>query len=47
LNRLRLLGWTILRFTADDVLRFPERLIAQVLTALEIATNGKLSTSNR
>jgi hypothetical protein len=47
LNRLRLLGWTILRFTADDVLRHPERLIAQVRAALEIATNGKRSTSNR
>jgi hypothetical protein len=42
LNRLRLLGWTILRFTADDVLRFPERLIAQVTAARKIATNGKI-----
>jgi hypothetical protein len=47
LNRLRLLGWTILRFTVDDVLRNPERLIAQVSTALKIAADGKLSTSNR
>jgi very-short-patch-repair endonuclease len=34
LNRLRLLGWTVLRFTADDVLRHPERVIAQVRAAL-------------
>ena len=47
LNRLHLLGWTILRFTAADVLRFPERLIAQVRDALKIATNGRLPTSNR
>jgi hypothetical protein len=44
LNRLRLLGWTILRFTAADVLRFPGRLIAQVRTALKIATNVQLHT---
>jgi very-short-patch-repair endonuclease len=30
LNRLRLLGWTVLRFTADDVLRHPERVVDQV-----------------
>jgi hypothetical protein len=42
LNRLRLLGWTILRFTAADVLRFPERMIAQVRAALKIATNVQL-----
>jgi very-short-patch-repair endonuclease len=34
LNRLRLLGWTVLRFTADDVLRHPERVVAQVQAAL-------------
>ncbi len=34
LNRLRLLGWTVLRFTADDVLRHPERLVAQVRQVL-------------
>lgn len=34
LNRLRLAGWTILRFTADDVLRYPDRVVAQVRTAL-------------
>jgi very-short-patch-repair endonuclease len=44
LNRLRLLGWTILRFTAADVLRFPERLVAQVSAALMIATNVRLHT---
>jgi Protein of unknown function (DUF559) len=44
LNRLRLLGWTVLRFTADDVHRHPDRLIAQVREAIMIATNGKLST---
>jgi very-short-patch-repair endonuclease len=30
LNRLRLLGWTVLRFTADDVLRNPDRVVAYV-----------------
>lgn len=34
-NHLRALGWTILRFTADDVLRNPARLIRQVRTATE------------
>jgi very-short-patch-repair endonuclease len=33
-NRLRLLGWTVVRFTADDVLRHPERVVAQVRVAL-------------
>lgn len=36
-NRLRLLDWTVLRFTADDVLRHPLRMIAQVRTALAAA----------
>jgi very-short-patch-repair endonuclease len=44
LNRLRLVGWTILRFTAADVLRFPERMVAQVHAALKIATNVRLRT---
>jgi hypothetical protein len=35
LNRLRLEGWTVLRFTADDVLRNPARLVAQVRAALK------------
>jgi len=35
LNRLRLLGWTVLRFTADDVLRNPDRMIAQIRAALK------------
>ena len=30
LNRLHLLGWTVLRFTADDVLRNPGRMLAQI-----------------
>jgi very-short-patch-repair endonuclease len=34
LNRPRLLGWTVLRFTADDVLRHPDRVVAQVRAAL-------------
>lgn len=34
LNRLRLLGWTVLRFTADDVLRHPERVVTRVRRAL-------------
>jgi very-short-patch-repair endonuclease len=34
LNRIRLLGWTVLRFTADDILRRPERVLAQVRRAL-------------
>jgi len=44
LNRLRLLGWTILRFTAADVIRFPERMVAQVGAALKIATSVRLHT---
>ncbi|GII26386.1 hypothetical protein Pme01_59830 [Planosporangium mesophilum] len=34
LNRLRLLGWTVLRFTADDVLRHPDRVVEHVRCAL-------------
>ncbi|GAA0919891.1 DUF559 domain-containing protein [Virgisporangium aurantiacum] len=33
LNRLHLLGWTVLRFTADDVLRNPARTLAVVRAA--------------
>jgi very-short-patch-repair endonuclease len=34
LNALRAAGWTVLRFTADDVLRNPTRIIAQVTAVL-------------
>ena len=34
-NALRALRWTLLRFTADDVLRHPKRLVAQVRSALQ------------
>jgi hypothetical protein len=34
LNALRAAGWTVLRFTADDVLRHPERVVAQVIAVL-------------
>jgi hypothetical protein len=34
LNRLRLLGWTVLRFTSDDVLRNPDRMLAHIRAAL-------------
>jgi len=33
-NALRAVGWTVLRFTADDVLRHPGRVVAQVRSAL-------------
>ena len=36
LNRLRLLDWTVLRFTADDVLRNPDRMLAQIRAALNV-----------
>jgi hypothetical protein len=36
LNRLRLLDWTVLRFTADDVLRNPDRMLAQIRAALNL-----------
>ncbi|GIJ47451.1 hypothetical protein Val02_43370 [Virgisporangium aliadipatigenens] len=35
LNRLRLAGWTVLRFTADDVLRHPDRVVRQVRATLK------------
>ena len=35
-NALRALSWTLLRFTAEDVLRHPQRLVAQVRSALQI-----------
>ena len=38
LNALHALGWTVLRFTADDVLRFPGRLVSQVCAA--VRTSG-------
>jgi len=34
LNRLHLMGWTVLRFTAADVLRTPGRTLTQIRTAL-------------
>jgi very-short-patch-repair endonuclease len=34
LNALRTAGWTVLRFTAADVLRHPERVVVQVRTVL-------------
>jgi very-short-patch-repair endonuclease len=34
LNALRAAGWTILRFTADDVLRHPERVTNQTRAVL-------------
>ncbi|MEJ3743767.1 DUF559 domain-containing protein [Actinomycetes bacterium KLBMP 9797] len=34
LNALRALGWLVLRFTADDVLRNPERTVRQVVAAI-------------
>jgi len=43
LNRLRLAGWTVLRFTADD-LRHPSRLAHQVREALKIAASGTPAT---
>ncbi|MFY1687954.1 DUF559 domain-containing protein [Plantactinospora sp. WMMB782] len=33
-NELRAAGWVVLRFTADDVLRHPTRLLAQVTQAI-------------
>jgi hypothetical protein len=33
-NRLTLLGWTVLRFTADDVLRNRDRVLAQIRAAV-------------
>jgi very-short-patch-repair endonuclease len=38
-NRLRLLGWTVLRFTADDVLRNPARVVNQVRAAISKVIN--------
>jgi very-short-patch-repair endonuclease len=39
LNRLRMAGWTVLRFTAEDVLRRPAETARMVLFAL--ATAGR------
>ncbi|HYW27051.1 MAG TPA: DUF559 domain-containing protein [Terriglobales bacterium] len=33
-NALRALGWSLLRFTADDLLRHPTRMVVQVCAAL-------------
>jgi REase_MTES_1575 len=37
-NALRALGWTLLRFTADDVLRNPSLVTSQVRSALKHST---------
>lgn len=34
LNALRAAGWLVLRFTADDVLRHPDRVVRQVILAI-------------
>jgi very-short-patch-repair endonuclease len=34
LNALRAAGWTVLRFTADDVLRHPQATVSQVVSAM-------------
>jgi len=39
-NRLRLCGWTLLRFTADDVLRRPEWTVGCVRTLLGSAASS-------
>jgi Protein of unknown function (DUF559) len=36
LNRLRLLDWGVLRFTADDVVHNPDRMLAQIRAALNL-----------
>jgi very-short-patch-repair endonuclease len=41
-NALRALGWSLLRFTADDVLRYPIRVVAQVDAAAREAV-GRVS----
>ena len=41
LNRLRLHGWTVLRFTADDVLRHPDRVVAHVRAAIFAAGRAR------
>jgi very-short-patch-repair endonuclease len=35
LNALRAAGWLVLRFTADDVLRHPARLVQHVAEAIK------------
>lgn len=40
LNQLRLLGWTVLRFTADDLLRNPGRMLAQIRAAVHSLTRN-------
>jgi hypothetical protein len=42
-NALRALGWTLLRFTADDVLRHPARMITQVCAAAGLPYLGHLN----
>lgn len=44
-NRLRLCGWTVLRFTSDDVLRHPDRVVTQVQVAYEVAASRRAQTS--
>ena len=43
INALHELGWTVLRFTFDDVLRHPDRLLRQVAIALANARQSRLS----
>lgn len=41
-NALRAVGWTLLRFTADDVLRHPARMVHQVCAAAGLPYLGHL-----
>jgi very-short-patch-repair endonuclease len=42
-NRLKLLGWTLLRFSWEDVHRRPELVASQIRAALAVSTGGGAS----
>jgi very-short-patch-repair endonuclease len=41
LNAIRMAGWTVLRFTADDVLRAPQHIVVTVSAALAEAADRR------
>lgn len=41
-NRLKLLGWTLLRFTSRDLTEQPELVVQQIRVALEQRSQGSL-----
>jgi len=44
-RKLAALGYTVLRFTYDDVVKHPERMLAEVLAVLAVIRTGRSATT--